>query len=246
MPDRQLGGERSPTFVRLLMVMALVCAAPLVALALIDLDPDNGEVTASGQASGAAGGATSSRSAREATQPTAAREPTTEAPTTAVPTTTTTSTTTTTPPTTPPPTTASPTTAPPGTITITLAQAATDQVLDIVNAERSAKPGCGPLVVDDRLAAAAQGHSDDMAQNDYFSHTSLDGSTPLDRAEAAGFTGFGGENIAMGQRSPEDVMAAWMGSAGHRDNILNCDYNVIGVGLNDDGWYWTQMFGNTS
>jgi uncharacterized protein YkwD len=115
-------------------------------------------------------------------------------------------------------------------------------VVDLVNAERASR--CGPLAVDDRLATAAQRHSDDMAAHDYFSHTSLNGDTLADRAEAAGFTGgMLGENIAAGQRTPEDVMAAWMDSAGHRANILNCDYTVIGVGLNEDGWYWTQMFG---
>jgi uncharacterized protein YkwD len=115
-------------------------------------------------------------------------------------------------------------------------------VVDLVNAERASR--CGPLAIDDRLATAAQRHSDDMAANDYFSHTSLNGDTLADRAEAAGFTGsMLGENIAAGQRTPEDVMAAWMDSEGHSANILNCDNTVIGVGLNEDGWYWTQMFG---
>jgi uncharacterized protein YkwD len=115
-------------------------------------------------------------------------------------------------------------------------------VVYLVNVERASR--CGPLAVDGRLATAAQRHSDDMAAHDYFSHTSLNGDTLADRARAAGFTGGTlGENIAAGQRTPEDVMAAWMASEGHRANILNCDYTVIGVGLNEDGWYWTQMFG---
>lgn len=234
MPDRQLGGERSPSFVRLLMVMALVCLAPLAALGLVDRGKGD-EVTAAGQPSSTVGVASSVGTAPATTVPkptTTGRQPTTEPPTT-----------TTAVPTTAVPTTAPPTTAPPRTTTTMAALPATDRVLALVNAERSAKPGCDPLVVDERLATAAQGHSDDMAANDYFSHISLDGTTPEQRATDAGFTSFGGENIAMGQRSPEDVMAAWMGSDDHRDNILNCDFTVIGVGLNDDGWYWTQMFG---
>jgi uncharacterized protein YkwD len=230
------------------MVMTLVCAAPLAALALVDLNPDDDEVTADGQTSSTVGVAASVGTAPATTQPTpttAARRPSTETPATAVPTTPVPTTATTTPSTTPPSTTAAPTTAPP-TITITVAQAATGEVLDLVNAERAAEPDCDPLVVDERLGVAAQVHSDDMAANEYFSHTSPDGTTPQDRAEAADFTDPVGENIARGYRSPEDVMAAWMDSEGHRDNILNCGYDVIGVGLNDNGWYWTQMFGRTS
>jgi uncharacterized protein YkwD len=82
-----------------------------------------------------------------------------------------------------------------------------------------------------------------MAANDYFDHTSPDGTTPQDRAEAEGFTSPVGENIAVGYPTANDVMAGWMDSEGHRANILNCAYTVIGVGLNEDGWYWTQMFG---
>jgi uncharacterized protein YkwD len=149
-----------------------------------------------------------------------------------------TTTTTAAPPTTAPPTTA----APPPPPTVASAPTAAEVVVYLVNVERASR--CGPLAVDGRLATAAQRHSDDMAAHDYFSHTSLNGDTLADRARAAGFTGGTlGENIAAGQRTPQDVMAAWMASAGHRANILNCDYTVIGVGLNEDGWYWTQMFG---
>jgi len=230
------------------MVMALACLAPVVALVLVGAAPeDDDNVTAAGR-----------------TQPsTLVAEAPSMSTTTAAPATTTTtadpgddapddqaaasSTTTATTPVTEPPTTAAPTTtaAPAAPPTITVARTAADEVVDLVNAERAAAtPRCGPLSVDGRLAIAAQGHSDDMAANDYFSHTSLDGATAGDRAKAAGFTGFlAAENIAAGQRSAQDVMAAWMKSARHRANILNCDYTVIGVGLNEDGWYWTQMFG---
>jgi len=116
------------------------------------------------------------------------------------------------------------------------------RVVDLVNAERAAA-GCRPLVIDQRLVAAAQAHSTDMAVNGYFSHTSLDGRTFGDRILAAGYPRPAAENIARGQRSAEDVMRDWMRSRGHRANILNCDYVAIGVGLDTRGWYWTQDFG---
>jgi uncharacterized protein YkwD len=237
--------------VRLLMVMALACVAPVLALALVGSPTEDGEnVTAAGRQEPSA--------LVDEAPPISATTPGSKATTTstadpgdeasfdeAAASSTTTATT----PVTEPPTTAAPTTtaAPPTPPTIAAAGTAAEEVVDLVNAARAAAtPSCNPLTVDDRLAAAAQGHSDDMAANDYFSHTSLDGATAQDRAEAAGFIGLVGENIAAGQRSPQDVMAAWMDSDGHRANILNCDYTVIGVGLNEDGWYWTQMFGTAS
>lgn len=118
----------------------------------------------------------------------------------------------------------------------------TAEVVALVNAER-AKAGCRALVVDPRLVAAAQGHSTDMATNNYFSHTSRDGRSFADRIRAAGYPRPAAENIAKGQRSAERVMRAWMNSSGHRANILNCSYTAIGVGLDTRGWYWTQNFG---
>ncbi|SER15644.1 Cysteine-rich secretory protein family protein [Gracilibacillus ureilyticus] len=50
------------------------------------------------------------------------------------------------------------------------------------------------------------------------------------------------ENIAKGQRTPYQVVQAWMNSSGHRQNILNGNYTHIGVGYDPDGYYWTQMF----
>jgi uncharacterized protein YkwD len=142
----------------------------------------------------------------------------------------------------PPPTTTQPP-PPPRTSTQPPAPAGhTDQVVALVNAER-ADAGCPALVVDARLVAAAQGHSTDMAVNDYFSHTSQDGRTFADRIRAAGYPSPAAENIAAGQRSAAEVMRAWMNSSGHRANILNCDLKAIGVGLDTRGWYWTQNFG---
>ncbi|MFE8936301.1 sigma-70 family RNA polymerase sigma factor [Streptomyces sp. NPDC007872] len=120
-----------------------------------------------------------------------------------------------------------------------------EQVIALVNAER-AKEGCGPVTGNSLLARAAQGHSDDMATRDFFDHTNPDGAGPGERVTA---TGYGwstyGENIAMGQRTAEQVMESWMNSPGHRANILNCSFKELGVGLHtgDGGPYWTQVFG---
>ncbi|GAA3009927.1 hypothetical protein GCM10010483_63670 [Actinokineospora diospyrosa] len=116
------------------------------------------------------------------------------------------------------------------------------QVLTITNEER-AKAGCSPVALDSRLNQAAQDHSADMSAQNYFSHTSLDGRTFVDRAKAAGYTSPGAENIAKGQRTAAQVMTAWMNSAGHRANILNCGLKTMGLGFVQNGYYWTQMFG---
>jgi uncharacterized protein YkwD len=120
--------------------------------------------------------------------------------------------------------------------------AVTDEVVRLTNLER-AKVGCGPLHVDARLTAAAAGHSADMAERGYFSHTTPEGKSPWDRAKAAGYADPSAENIAMGYRTPAAVVAGWMGSAGHRANIQNCASHAIGVGYNSHGFYWTQLFG---
>ena len=124
----------------------------------------------------------------------------------------------------------------------------TTQVVTLTNAER-AKAGCGPLAVNATLTAVAQAHSQDMATNNYFDHNSQDGRTPFDRMTAAGYRySTAAENIAAGQRTPQDVMTAWMNSPGHRANILNCALKQIGVGYatgssSQYGVYWTQDFG---
>ncbi|WP_433697940.1 CAP domain-containing protein [Nocardiopsis sp. CA-288880] len=115
-----------------------------------------------------------------------------------------------------------------------------DQVVTLVNGER-ASAGCDPLKVDPRLTAAAQEHSEDMDRRDYMSHENPEGEGPADRALRHGYDAWGAENVAKGQTSAAQVMDAWMGSRGHRDNILNCDLVAIGVG--ESGNAWTQKFG---
>ncbi|MGB8941584.1 MAG: CAP domain-containing protein, partial [Streptomyces sp.] len=117
-------------------------------------------------------------------------------------------------------------------------------VLTLVNQER-AKVGCSPVSGDSALASLAGNFSSDMAERDFFDHTDPDGLTPWDRAEKAGISDLGGENIARGQANAQSVMDAWMNSPGHRANILNCDYKTLGVGAHfaPGGPWWTQDFG---
>jgi uncharacterized protein YkwD len=74
----------------------------------------------------------------------------------------------------------------------------------------------------------------------------MDGTEFAERISDAGYRwSAAAENIAAGQRSPTSVMAAWMGSDGHRRNILNCSLRDVGVGLaysTGDRPYWTQDF----
>ena len=82
-----------------------------------------------------------------------------------------------------------------------------------------------------------------MADNRYFSHTSPTYGTPFQMIKAFGLSyRTAGENIAYGQRTPQQVVDGWMNSSGHRANILNAAYTQIGVGYVAAGHYWTQMF----
>ncbi|HEY7728030.1 MAG TPA: CAP domain-containing protein, partial [Candidatus Eisenbacteria bacterium] len=98
-----------------------------------------------------------------------------------------------------------------------------------------------PLTWDPRVAAVAEGHSRDMVDRSYFSHVSPDGETPWDRLAAAGISySAAGENIAYGYPTGSAVLAAWLGSPGHRANIENPSFTRHGVGL--VGTYWTHVF----
>ncbi|MCP2323107.1 RNA polymerase sigma factor (sigma-70 family) [Hamadaea flava] len=120
------------------------------------------------------------------------------------------------------------------------------QMLALINAER-AKAGCKAVVFNDKLAKAAELHSADMAANEYFSHTSLDGRTPWDRARAAGYQYASAENIAAGNATAKGTMNQFMNSPGHKANILNCSHKAVGIGMAKGGpyrYYWTQLFGS--
>jgi uncharacterized protein YkwD len=138
-----------------------------------------------------------------------------------------------------------PTTTPTTTRPIPPPSGVAGQILTLVNAQRT-KAGCKAVTLDPRLTAAAAGHAQDMATHDYFSHTSRDGRTFVDRIRAAGYPVPRSENIAAGQPTVAAVMDAWMGSAGHRANILDCSAVAMGAASAQGGSYgiyWVQDFG---
>lgn len=116
------------------------------------------------------------------------------------------------------------------------------KVVELTNQER-AKYGLKPLALDTELSKVAREKSRDMQSKGYFSHTSPTYGSPFDMMKQFGITyQTAGENIAMGQQTPEEVVKAWMNSDGHRKNILSSSYTHIGVGHIAEGNYWTQMF----
>lgn len=116
------------------------------------------------------------------------------------------------------------------------------EVIRLVNEIRVAN-GLGELVADEELSRVARIKSQDMKDNNYFSHTSPTYGSPFDMMKNFGISyKTAGENIARGQATPQAVVNGWMNSQGHRENILNASYNRIGVGYVEEGNYWTQMF----
>jgi uncharacterized YkwD family protein/spore coat assembly protein SafA len=120
-----------------------------------------------------------------------------------------------------------------------------DEVIRLTNVER-AKNGLPALAKNWEVSRVARYKSADMANKGYFSHTSPTYGSPFTMMQNFGIRfSAAGENIAYGQRSPQEVVNAWMNSPGHRANILSRSYSQIGVGLakNKNGvMYWTQMF----
>ncbi|WP_047980776.1 CAP domain-containing protein [Ornithinibacillus contaminans] len=116
------------------------------------------------------------------------------------------------------------------------------KVVELTNQERQ-KNGLAPLQMDTELSKVAKEKSRDMAANNYFDHNSPNYGSPFDMMKSFGITyRTAGENIAKGQSTPEQVVNAWMNSAGHRANILNGNFTHIGVGYVEQGNYWTQQF----
>lgn len=122
-------------------------------------------------------------------------------------------------------------------------QEAAEAVASLVNAARR-DAGLSELELDADLCAAAQARAQEIAQS--FSHTRPDGSSCFTILEEFGISyRAAGESIAMGQRTPEEVMDGWMNSSGHRANILNGTFTSIGVGYYVDGAgaaHWVQIF----
>jgi uncharacterized protein YkwD len=129
------------------------------------------------------------------------------------------------------------------------------ELLEYINHTRQKGCNCGinymppapPLVWNDQLEFAAIAHAQDMADQNYFSHTSKDGRSMQDRIIKAGYTFQGfrsfmiGENIAEGQLSIAEVMRGWFKSEGHCKNLMNPGFKEVGIALYNN--YWVQDFG---
>lgn len=116
------------------------------------------------------------------------------------------------------------------------------RVAELVNEIRE-ENGLQKLTLNSELSDVARLKSQDMLENNYFSHTSPTYGSPYDMMTQYGIKyTFAGENLARGQKTPEQVVNAWMNSPGHRKNILSERYTQIGVGYVANGNYWTQHF----
>ncbi|WP_019119478.1 CAP domain-containing protein [Brevibacillus massiliensis] len=114
------------------------------------------------------------------------------------------------------------------------------EVFSLVNQER-AKAGLQPLKLDEQLSSVAKKKAVDMANNHYFDQISPTLGSPADMISQSGIQYMTmGENIAMGQRSPQEVMQQWMDSQGHRENIMNPSFDTIGIAYYNG--YWVQEF----
>jgi uncharacterized protein YkwD len=124
--------------------------------------------------------------------------------------------------------------------------------LNLINAKR-AEVGAPALVIDAGMQAVARKHSADMRDRNYFAHTSPDGVTFGQRLDAAGEGGGSrSENIARGQTTAQRVVDVWMGSSGHKANLLNPNFRATGLGVATgngstlSGPFWTQDFRSTA
>mgnify|MGYP001012667035 CR=1 FL=1 len=122
------------------------------------------------------------------------------------------------------------------------------QNFDATNAFR-ANHGIDELLWDENASIAATRHSQDMADQNYFSHTSLDGRQPIDRyldIEKINYRSWG-ENISAGRNYGIDSFDGWLNSSGHRENMLSTYHKYLGVGAGYNknsqyNYYMTQLF----
>ncbi|MGF1833576.1 CAP domain-containing protein [Photobacterium sanguinicancri] len=131
-----------------------------------------------------------------------------------------------------------------------------DQMLTAVNAARAVGRNCGstfypavaPLTWDAKLQSAAQVHSTNMANYNFFNHTGLDGKSASDRVTDQGYAWRSvAENIAAGQKDIDTVMTTWLNSPGHCKNIMGSNYTQMGSAYDMNSGsqyniYWTQVF----
>lgn len=130
------------------------------------------------------------------------------------------------------------------------------RVLALANEARAHPRRCGrkrfaaapPLRLAPKLSEAARAHARDMARHSHLAHEGSDGSTPAQRATRAGYAWrMVGENVAAGPTTPEEVMAGWLASPGHCENLMDPRFTEMGIAYTVDaksasGVYWAQVF----
>ncbi|MBN1619007.1 hypothetical protein JW887_06755 [Candidatus Dojkabacteria bacterium] len=126
-----------------------------------------------------------------------------------------------------------------------------DNIIELTNEERLSHD-LPPLELNSMLTAAAYAKANDIFEKQYWSHYGPDGETPWDFILSSGYDYiYAGENLAKGFNTAEGVVNAWMASQTHKDNILNLNYNEIGVAvvrgdlLGSDVILVVQIFGAT-
>ncbi len=128
------------------------------------------------------------------------------------------------------------------TTTSTVDNSVASKLLNLVNKARN-ENGLSSLTLNSSLSNVAQKKAEDMKNNNYFSHTSPTYGSPFDMIKSFGINyKTAGENIAMGQKTAEEVFNAWMNSSGHRANILNKNFTQMGIGYTSGNTYWSQIF----
>jgi uncharacterized protein YkwD len=111
-------------------------------------------------------------------------------------------------------------------------------LVGLINQARSRSVRCGnrelravpPLQPAAQLASAARGHARQMAERGFFQHVDPEGRGSRERAAAAGFRGAVAENLAWGQSTAEQVLAAWLQSPGHCATLMSPNHQLLGVG----------------
>jgi uncharacterized protein YkwD len=131
------------------------------------------------------------------------------------------------------------------------------ELLDLINEAREAgavcpsgpQPAVAAVPWDNALGRAARAHAEDMAQQNYFDHVSLDGRQFFDRVNAQGYGGVPrSENLAAGSDDPETTLSQWLSSDGHCLNLMDPTAVAVGLGYardDDSDWvhYWVQVMG---
>lgn len=133
--------------------------------------------------------------------------------------------------------------------TTQVANLAMAQLNVLLTNEFRVKNNVSKLEIHEDISIAAYNHSKDMAQQNYFDHTSLNGTSASDRVwTACSNCSYVGENIAAGYTNLFVAHNGWINSSGHRKNMISANYTHIGTGVYYDaaseyGIYYTTNFG---